>query len=914
MKNLNDPTQFAPWLASALATLLAGCATAQAPSPGPASAPAAAASAPAASASGAARAAPLPGALTAFAEVVREAKRTDGYLPVWTRDDRTWLEIPAEMLDKPFFFATSIASGLGEGRFWPGLMGRSDMVVLRRVGNTVQLVARNTGVRAPEGTPLARAVAESYSDSLLAAAPLAAAPHLQNKALLVDASVLLGGDFIAAQSSLEQQYRVSYALDRANSHFERVRPTPAGTYFTVRQHFSVPRLPPLPAFGSTPPNPAALPNPPSTVPDARSLFVSVAYTLAPLPAVPLTPRRADPRVGYFTRGVTDFADDNSEGRRAHQIRRWRLEKKDPAAAVSEPKEPIRVVMDRNIPEKWREPVRAGILEWNKAFERAGFRNAIVVDQQAADADWTSFEGTRMLAVRWFAQEGPGATAVGPSQADPRTGELLRGAAIIPENWVRIYRARAAETVPRFSAPLDQGDPARIQPGEFSERYMACTYAQDALEETQFAFELLAERGEIDPNGPDGERFIAGALKDVTMHEVGHALGLRHNFRASVGITAEQLRDPAFTAANGVSNSVMDYNASNVPLDGERVASYHMDTLGAYDYWAIEYGYRQYANAEEEKAALAQLAARSEKDPALAYATDEDVFGIDPLVNQRDLGNDPLAFAQRQLKLSRELWDRVARRTLKSDDDLTIYRRTLGRVFLNFSTSLPLATHYIGGVFTSRAMAGADQALLTPVPAAKQRAALDLVVGEVFSSQSFRFDPKIMSRLGVDQFERGFAGRSTDFSLPGTVLALQRSALDTLMSDMLAARLADAESKVADPRTLLSYAEVQERLNDAVWSELKGVKTGAPGRAIEIDSLRRNLQREHVRRLASGVLRASAQAADVRSVHRMAALQLQTRLQAALAGGKSSSLVRAHLEDSLATLTEALKAPLVKQGV
>ncbi|MCE2909311.1 MAG: metallopeptidase, partial [Burkholderiaceae bacterium] len=155
-----------------------------------------------------------------------------------------------------------------------------------------------------------------------------------------------------------------------------------------------------------------------------------------------------------------------------------------------------------------------------------------------------------------------------------------------------------------------------------------------------------------------------------------------------------------------------------------------------------------------------------------------------------------------------------------------------------------------------------------------------------------------------------AGGGGDFSLPGAVLTLQRGALDALMSDALAGRLADAESKVADPRQLLTYAEVQDRLAKAVWSELAD-----GGRGGEIDALRRNLQREHLRRLAGGLVRpAPATAADVRAVHRQAALRLQAQLSAAVAARRGNGLVQAHLEESLATLSEALKAPLVKQGV
>lgn len=886
METLNSTRMSAQRAAALLSLFLMGCATAQAPSnppAGSAAAPASAASAPAA----APRPAPLPGALPPFAEITREAKRSDGFLPVWNRDDRYWLEVPAALLDKPFFLGGSIARGQGDSRFWPGLTTRAQLVVLQRVGNNLHLVARNLAARAPAGTPLGQAVSESYADSLLAAAPLVAAPHLQSKALLVDAAALLGGDLAGFQTTLEASYRLSYAHDRGNSHIERLRTQPTGTTLTLRQHFALPRLPAPPAPGSTAPAPT-LPD----VPDARSLFLAVSYTLAPLPTEPLRTRRADPRVGHLTTAYIDFGDDTSNGRRAHLIRRWRLQKADPAAAVSKPREPIRVVMDRNIPLRWREPIRSGLLEWNKAFERAGFRDALVVEQQAADADWSTLEGTRHIAVRWFAQDGPGSTAVGPSQSDPRTGEILRGAVIIDENRVRLFRTGSADTQPRLPpAPAQAEDFCEVQAGSF--------------DDAALGLELMSLRGDFDPSGPQGEAFVAGQIKQVTMHELGHVLGLRHNFRASTGITLAQLRDPAYTRVHGLSPSVMEYHATNTPLQGEPIPEYHMSTLGAYDLWAIEYAYREFPDDETEKRELARLAALGETDPRLAYATDGDSNGFDPLVNQRDMSDDPLGFAERRIQLARELWRRTQDRSITADEHLTRNLRNLQGGFGMMAQAVPWVLKYVGGSFTERATAVSGKALVTPVPPAQQRRALDLVVREVLAPGAFRFDPAFMSRLGTDTLERGAAG---DYSLPASVASLQRTVLDHLTSEALAVRLADAESKMARNDQLLNFAEVQQRLSDAVWTELAAAKPGA----LAIDSLRRNLQREHVRRLATALLRPSA-AADLRPVLRQAAAQLQARLQAALAG-KPAPLIRAHLDDSLATLTEALKAPLVKQGV
>ncbi len=489
---------------------------------------------------------------------------------------------------------------------------------------------------------------------------------------------------------------------------------------------------------------------------------------------------------------------------------------------------------------------------------------------------------------------------------------MRGAALIDENRVRVFRTRAAEGVPRWA---DHAQPRT--PASFAQPFAECTFADDYMDEARFGFDLLGERGLLDPNSPEADRYIADALKNVTMHEIGHALGLRHNFRASASVTPAQLRDRSFTSVNGLSSSVMDYHAQNLPLTGEPVADYNMLVLGAYDHWAIEYGYREFTDAAAEKQGLQALAARGDSEPNLAYATDDDLANNDPLITQRDMSNDPLDFARRQIALSRELWQRITTRALAPDEDLNLYRRAMNRVLASLATSLPMATKYVGGVYTSRARAGANQALVVPVPAAQQRAALDLVLAELFNANSFKFEPALMSRLGQDLLERDGVNRGgpVDFSLPGAVLGLQRGALDSLMSDSLAARLADAESKVSDTAQLMSYAEVQQRLSKSVWAELSGSAGKGNDKALDIVSLRRNLQREHLRRLAAGLLRAApAAAADVHAVHRQAALQLQAQLAAAVASKRGSDTVRAHLQDSLATLGEALKAPLVKQGV
>ena len=250
----------------------------------------------------------------------------------------------------------------------------------------------------------------------------------------------------------------------------------------------------------------------------------------------------------------------------------------------------------------------------------------------------------------------------------------------------------------------------------------CTYADESTEHAGFALALLEARDELMLDGPEAEAFILGRLKSTTMHEVGHTLGLTHNFRASIAYTEAQLADREFTRKNGIAGSVMEYNAVNLALKGEPQGEYHMSTLGPYDYWAIEYGYRDFAPAEEA-AGLARIAERS-AEPTLAFLSDDTAYhsGLDPLVNTFDLGTDPLLFADRQLKLARELWQLAEGRQLRPDESYALLRRNFSRGLFEVQQSALHAVKYIGGLSlrtdhagSGRRAARADRARRSSVP-------------------------------------------------------------------------------------------------------------------------------------------------------------------------------------------------------
>ena len=846
-----------------------------------------------------------------FADVVKDARESKGLFTLWQKDDKVYIELEPDQLDKPYFFKSAINQGIGEARIFGGAMnypfGVAQVVTFHKHGQNVQLIAKNVKYTAKAGTPEARAVAAGFSDSLLAVAPIAAQPHPERKSLLIDANALLLADLPGAASVLERTYRQPYSFDSRNSSIGTTRTEADNVTLEVSAHYALSRL----VLPPPPPATAGLPSPPITLPDVRSMFIGYHYSLSKLPDVPMHARPADERVGYFTTEVLDFTSDLQRVPVQRYANRWRLEKKDPAAELSEPRQPIVFWLDRNIPVRYREPIRQGILEWNKAFERIGFKDAIRVEIQPENADFDTSD-IHHASVRWQTVAKTSYGAIGPSVVDPRTGEILDADIGIDANNVRVVRNLRHEYLPPSKDAFAELAKAQAEATSRANAQMVCTYDDAATEEAAFGLSLLEARGDISPDSPDVDRFVDLFLKSVTMHEVGHTLGLRHNFRASTVYTDLQLEDADFTAKNGISGSVMEYNPWNLAVKGERQGEYQMSTLGPYDYWAIEYAYKEIP-VETEGAELERIASRS-SDPWLAYSTDEDVafFAVDPAVNQLDLGTDPLAYAKKRLALVRELWQRTEHLELQPGDSYSVLRRNFTRGLNEAGQGAVYASKYIGGLTTLRDRVGSGRQPLMPVDVTKQRAALAMLANEVLSADSFNFSPAFLRRMTVSTFdihdaqELGRPAPPLDLPIDQQVLGLQRGVLDTLMSPSIAQRLLNNAAKVDDPKQALKLSELYAALHDAVWSELRTGK--------DITLFRRNLQREYATRVANALLKpTTSMPADARALFRVDASRLRTELAGAPTA-RLSAEAKAHIAEMQSLLDEAQKAPIVRQAV
>ncbi len=896
-------------------------------------------------------------AVPPFAVVTKDAHRSDGMLAIWQKDDKVWLELKPEDFNKPMFFSPKISQGIGEAGIFGGTMARpgSDwggpqIVEFRKIHNIVQMVALNETFRAKEGTPEARAVDAAYAPSLLGATPVASQADPRTRAVLIEANSLFLTDLMGMSIHLQQTYRQNYGMDPRNSFFDYARTTPDEVIFDVSAHYFTQGIA-LPQPGS--PAGTPIPTVPSFVPDVRSFFLGFHYSLARLPEHPMEPRAADPRVGYFTTTAADFTDDTDRIPRQRFANHWRLEKKDPAAALSEPVKPITYWLDRTIPLKYRDAITKGILEWNKAFEKIGFKNAIVVKVQPDDASFDTLD-VGAASVRWVVNAEPTYGAIGPTHVDPRSGEILDADIAIESlssrdrrwlrsqvldtgaafDWGALLQAPASELAmaggmdvngglpARWSAPVSTplgGGSSLRNAAALARDPQACMAGDYEAEEAGYGLDVLEARGDLDPGSPEADAFVQAYLTDVTMHEVGHTLGLRHNFRGSRLYDDKQLSDPEFTKTHALGASVMDYLPVNLPRKGESVGTPFQATLGPYDYWAIEYAYKPFADgetAEQKRADLLKVASRN-SEPGLEYGTDEDNFlGVDPGSLQFDLGNDAIAFAQKRFAIARELFERQEARKLRPDEDYSVLRLSVTYALRDATRAAGVLLRQLGGVTTLRDFPGSGHDPMQPVPAAQQRAALDTLIDGVLAPDSFHITPALQRRLAPDFLERGdeTAGSgfvSTDYPVETVMLDLQRQVLAALMSDGLAQRLEDGAPKLDHPAEAMMPSDVYAHITRSLWSD--AANFGPTGKG-DIPARRRELQRDHVNRLALVLLRTPGGVrVDMRATLRAEAAALLPRIQAAQRRPGLSEATRLHLADCAETLRVALAAPMQRAG-
>lgn len=834
-----------------------------------------------------------------FQEIVKNMKKLDGLFTFY-RDEaesKTYVEIKPKQFETDYLYSQKTDQATGERGLYGTNMELDYYVVQwRRLGNRLQLLRRNLRFRAAEGSPVVRAVKNSFSDSVIGSGELLSAPNPEGGGVLVDLQeVLFSQGFSEVAEQLKTAYETSYQFEKGDSSIVLLKSFPKNSEIGMLTQFRA----------------AEQKNPSITLPTTRSLNLRLRVSLASLPEEPYMPRLGDDRIGHFYDTHMNFTEDRSETPHVRYVRRWKLEKKDPDAEVSEPKNPIVFWLENSIPHEYRDWIRNGALMWNPAFERAGFKNAIVVRQQPDDADWDPAD-IRYNTIRWFISY-DNSFARGPSHSNPYTGRQIAADISLAESIARGARRTYEQSVhpvrelERLKASLGVHVGLGIQPEH-------CNIGFVAVDAARFGLDVLLTRPGW--NSVEEERFLRQFIQWITAHEVGHTLALRHNFRASTIQPLDELTNGE-GAASVMSASVMDYLPPAVALPGEHQGDFYQEVLGEYDHWAIEYAYRPVPNAktpEDEIPELRKIASRI-SNPSLAYATDEDSgFGarvLDPRNNVNDLSSEPLAWFETQFDLSHELLSKMESRLLRQEESYAILRRTADRIWPLYFLASHVAMKYIGGIYHNRDHVGdsANRVPYQPVPAEEQRKALQFLRDKIWSSSAIEFAPDLLGKLQFERFpdfenQQSKANR-LDYPFYSTVLSVQSAALDELYSPVKLSRLQDMELLQPDPSNRFLLADAFIGVRQAIWSELET--------RSDIDTSRRNLQVKHLEQLINLVLKPPKNVPrDAIALARSDLVQLQAGINRTLRSRQLNHATRVYLEDAQARIDQVLEARLDQQ--
>jgi hypothetical protein len=796
--------------------------------------------------------------LKAFKEIItNKAVSQVGMFTVHKVDDKYYFEIPLRMLGKDLMAITRAArtpTGAGYGgeeikrqmlRFERG----TDQKVFLRAKALVNMSTDTTA-------PMYKAVSNSNVD------PIAAAFEIKSirkdTSLLIDISDYFVSDaqIISYSNAIKTLYRLG-ALQNDKSYLQSIKAYPINIEIKTVKTYAVS---PPPA-GPTPPGaPQSVTLPAGAASGYATIEMNTSLIM--LPEKPMKKRLFDPRVGYFATGYTVFDEEGQRTDNPTFAVRWRLEPKNDIDAelqkkgeAIEPAKPIVYYIDPATPKKWRRYLIQGVNDWQKAFEKAGWKNAIRAEEFPKGDSTISLEDARFSAIRYFAS--PIENAYGPNVNDPRTGEILESHIGWYHNVMKLlqkwYRTQAAAVDPK------------ARPNEFDDELM----------------------GQL--------------IRFVSSHEVGHTLGLRHNFGASTATPVEKLRDKEYLEKYGHTSSIMDYARFNyVAQPGDGITNL-FPRIGEYDDWAIEWGYKSIYNTrdENEDALILNKWYKEKAFPNRRLWFLTEINPYDPRAQNEDIGDNAMKASAYGIKNLKLIINSLPEWTKEEGQDFEMLKESYESVVDQFRRYIGHVSKNIGGIYETPKSMDQNLPVYETTPSVLQKEAVKFIVDHVFTTPVWIIDQKILNKI---QPGNGLEN----------IRAIQEPAVNSLLSEDRLQRMVEATIKDPGAYSVVSYLN---DLQNAILSDLPGTK--------EIDVFRRNLQKFYVERLINMIIspagaspgiavfgtvipgRIDAKKSDVLSLIKSNLKSLRPILVAA-SNRRPKSLSKMHLEDLADRIKNALE--------